>query len=33
VFPPEASLDPIEFFDELSKRGIQISEKMERQIG
>jgi len=33
VFPPEASLDPVEFFDELSKRGIQIREKMERHIG
>ncbi len=33
VFPPEASLDPIEFFNELSKRGIQIHEKMERHIG
>ncbi len=33
VFPPEASIDPIEFFNELSKRGIQIREKMERHIG
>jgi len=33
VFPPEASLDPVEFFNELSKRGIQIREKMERHIG
>jgi len=32
VFPPEASFDPIEFFDELSKRGIQIHEKFERSI-
>ena len=33
VFPPEASLDPIEFFNELSKRGIRINEKMEKHIG
>jgi saccharopine dehydrogenase-like NADP-dependent oxidoreductase len=33
VFPPEGSLDPIEFFNELSKRGIQIHEKMEKYIG
>ena len=33
VFPPEASFDSIEFFDELSKRGIQIHEKFERFIG
>ncbi len=33
VFPPEASLDPVEFFNHLSKRGIQIREKMERHIG
>ena len=33
VFPPEGSLDPIEFFNELSKRGIQINEKMEKYIG
>ena len=33
VVPPEASLDPIEFIKELSKRGIQIHEKMERYIG
>ena len=32
VFPPEASLDSIEFFNELLKRGIQIHEKMERHI-
>lgn len=32
VFPPEASFDPIEFFNELSKRGIQIHEKMEKYI-
>jgi len=32
VFPPEASFDPIEFFNELSKRGIQIHEKFERSI-
>jgi lysine 6-dehydrogenase len=32
VFPPEASFDPIEFFGELSKRGIQINEKFERSI-
>lgn len=30
VLPPEASFDPIEFFKELSKRGIQIHEKTER---
>jgi len=33
VFPPEASLDPVEFFNELSKRGMKIHEKMERYIG
>jgi len=33
VVPPEASLDPIEFFNELLKRGIQIHERMERSIG
>jgi saccharopine dehydrogenase-like NADP-dependent oxidoreductase len=33
VFPPEASLDSIEFLDELSKRGIQIHEKFERFVG
>jgi len=33
VFPPEASLDPVEFFNELSKRGIRINEEMERYIG
>jgi saccharopine dehydrogenase-like NADP-dependent oxidoreductase len=33
VFPPEASLNSIEFLDELSKRGIQIHEKFERFIG
>jgi len=29
VLPPEACFDPIEFFKELSKRGIEIHEKME----
>jgi len=32
VAPPEASFDPVEFFNELSKRGIQIHEEMERYI-
>jgi lysine 6-dehydrogenase len=33
VLPPEASLDAISFFNELSKRGIKIHERMERYIG
>ncbi|MGD8505096.1 MAG: saccharopine dehydrogenase C-terminal domain-containing protein, partial [Candidatus Bathyarchaeota archaeon] len=33
VFPPEASLDPTEFFNELSKRHITIHERIERHIG
>ena len=33
VFPPEASLDPAEFFIELSKRRITIHERMESHIG
>ncbi|MDH5450571.1 MAG: saccharopine dehydrogenase, partial [Candidatus Bathyarchaeota archaeon] len=33
VLPPEASFDPIEFFKELSKRGIQIHEKTEKTLG
>ena len=33
VFPPEAGLNPIRFFNELSKRGIKIHERIERYIG
>ncbi len=32
VLPPEACFDPVEFFKELSKRGIQIHEKIESYI-
>jgi len=32
VLPPEACFDPIEFFKELSKRGIEIYEKTENYI-
>ncbi len=32
VLPPEACFDPVEFFKELSKRGIQIHEKIEGYI-
>ena len=33
VFTPEACLDPAKFFKELSKRGIQMIEKIERYVG
>ncbi len=33
VLPPEASLDAVSFFNELSKRGIKIRERMERHVG
>jgi lysine 6-dehydrogenase len=32
VLPPEACFDPINFFKELSKRGIEISEKIENCV-
>jgi len=32
VFPPEARLNSIEFFNELLKRGIQVNEKTESHI-
>lgn len=32
VLPPEAILDPIEFFNELSKRGMEIREEIRRYI-
>jgi len=32
VLPPEACFDPIEFFKELSKRDIQINEKLENYV-
>jgi len=32
VLPPEACFNPIEFFKELSKRGIQINEKLENYV-
>jgi len=33
VLPPEASLDAMSFFNELSKRGIKIGERMESYVG
>jgi saccharopine dehydrogenase-like NADP-dependent oxidoreductase len=32
VLPPEACFDPLEFFKELSKRGIRVNEKIENYV-